>query len=109
MADVPGSALCLSAMTKTDLIATLRQALPQIRSEWPVRSLAIFGSRTRNDARADSDLDVLVDFASPIALSSDLTLEDRLAAITGLTIDPVSDGALKPHVGERVRAETIRI
>jgi predicted nucleotidyltransferase len=71
-------------MTETsDIIAILRTALPDLRRQWPIRSLALFGSRVRNDATPDSDLDVLVEFTRPIALSSFLALEDRLAASQG--------------------------
>jgi predicted nucleotidyltransferase len=43
-----------------DIIATLRTALPELRQQWPIRKLALFGSRVRDDARPDCDLDVLV-------------------------------------------------
>ncbi len=85
----------------------LRAALPSLRAQWPIRSLAVFGSRVRDDATAGSDLDVVVEFASPVALSSFLALEARLGTITGLPIDLVSAAALKPYMGERVRAEAI--
>jgi predicted nucleotidyltransferase len=93
----------------TDLIVTLRAALPGLREQWPIRSLALFGSRVRDDATADSDLDVLVEFARPVSLSSFLALEERLAAITGCRIDLVSAAALKPYIGERVRAEAVAL
>jgi uncharacterized protein len=97
-------------MTETsDIIAILRTALPDLRRQWPIRSLALFGSRVRNDATPDSDLDVLVEFTRPIALSSFLALEDSLAAITGLRVDLVSAAALKPYIGERVRAEAVAL
>jgi predicted nucleotidyltransferase len=67
----------------------------------------VFGSWVRDDATSASDLDVPVELARPVALSSFLALEARLAAITGLRVDPVSTAALKPQIGERVRAETI--
>lgn len=79
--------------------------MPGLRQQWPIHALALFGSRVRGDAAPNSDLDVLVEFARPIPLSSFLALEERLAAITGARSDLVSAGALKPHIGERVRAE----
>jgi predicted nucleotidyltransferase len=90
-----------------DIIATLRTALPDLRTQRPIRSLALFGSRVRDDATPGSDLDVLVEFARPVALSSFLALEARLSAITGLPVDLVSTAALKPYIGERVRAEAV--
>ncbi len=91
------------------IIAVLRAALPGLRENWPIRSLALFGSRVRDDATPASDLDVLVEFAAPVALSSFLALEERLAEISGLTVDLVSTAALKPHIGERVLAEAVTL
>jgi predicted nucleotidyltransferase len=65
------------------------------------------GSRVRDDATPGSDLDILVEFTRPIALSSFLALEARRSAITGLPVDLVSTGALKRYMGERVRAEAV--
>ncbi len=97
-------------MAKTDdIIADLRTALPGLRTQWPIRSLALFGSRVRDDAKSDSDLDVLVEFDRPVSLSSFLALEERLATIAGLRVDLVSAAALKPYVGERVRAEAVAL
>ena len=70
-----------------------------LREEWPIRSRALFGSRVRDDARPDSDLDVLVAFARPIPLLSFLALQDRLSELTGLNVNRVSAPALKRFVG----------
>lgn len=96
-------------MLTADIIPKLKAALPDLRTHWPIHSLALFGSQIRNDATPNSDLDVLVEFAEPVALSSFLALEERLATITGLRIDLVSAAALKPYIGERIRAEAITL
>jgi predicted nucleotidyltransferase len=92
-----------------DIIALLRAAIPGLREQWPIHSLALFGSRVRDDATPNSDLDVLVEFARPVSLSSFLALEARLATITGLRVDLVSAAALKPYIGERVRAAAVAL
>jgi len=101
--------LVIAMLDTADIIAVLRAALPSLREQWPIRSLALFGSRVRDDAVADSDLDVLVELAAPVTLSAFLALEVRLATITGLRIDLVSAASLKPFIGERVRAEAVAL
>lgn len=97
-------------MSQTDdPVARLRAALPALRQGWPIRSLAVFGSRSRDDARADSDLDVLVEFAEPVPLSAFLALEERLAVVAGVPVDLVTTASLKPHMGARIRAEAIAL
>lgn len=92
-----------------DIIATLRAALPALRQHWPIQTLALFGSRVRDDARPDSDLDVLVQFTHPIPLSSFLALEEQLSDLTSLRVDLVSADALKPYIGQHVRAEAVTV
>jgi hypothetical protein len=94
-------------METGDIIVRLRKALPALRAQWPIRSLGLFGSRVREDATPDSDLDVLVEFARPVSLSSFLALEERLSVIAGMRVDLASAGAVRPFIGERVRAEAV--
>jgi predicted nucleotidyltransferase len=47
--------------------------------------------------------------ARQTALSSFLALQERLAAITGLRVDLVSAAALKPYIGEGLRAEAVAV
>lgn len=46
-------------MQRDDIMATLRQYQAQF-VHFGVKSLAIFGSVARNEARPDSDIDILV-------------------------------------------------
>lgn len=45
-----------------ELVQTLRPHLPVLRERYAVRSLALFGSYVRGQARPRSDLDALVEF-----------------------------------------------
>jgi predicted nucleotidyltransferase len=94
---------------KDEVLAVLRAALPNLQRDWPIRSLAVFGSVVRDETKPTSDLDVLVEFARPIALSAFLALEDRLAELTGRRVDLVSRAALKPYIGRRVMREAVRL
>jgi predicted nucleotidyltransferase len=49
-------------MRREEAITTLRGCLPAIRRDFGVRRLSLFGSTARDEAREDSDLDILVDF-----------------------------------------------
>ena len=53
----------------TDLIHTLQVHLPELRQAYGVRTLGVFGSHVRGEARLDSDLDVLVEFDEQRPLS----------------------------------------
>jgi predicted nucleotidyltransferase len=60
---------------RDEIIATLRPALPDLRQRWPIRSLALFGSMVRGEAKETSDVDLLIEFDRPILLTPFLDLE----------------------------------
>ena len=94
---------------KEEIFAVLRAALPDLKRRWPISSLAVFGSVARGEASAASDVDVLVDFARPLALSEFLALEDVLSVLVKRRVDLVSRAALKPYIGHRVLGEAVSL
>jgi predicted nucleotidyltransferase len=96
-------------MRRAVAISTLRGFLPELRSEFRVRRLALFGSTARDEARDDSDLDVLVEFEGGPTFDSfmglKLLLEDRL----GRRVDLVTPAALKPRLRPVVEREAIDV
>ena len=66
--------------------------------KWNVTEFALFGSVLRDDFRADSDVDVLVTFASPElapSLFEHVDMEDELEQIFGRSVDLVSKKAVE--------------
>jgi uncharacterized protein len=61
------------------------QALKLFCESHQIRSLALFGSQAKGTARADSDVDMLVDFEPDgvPGLLGMATLEDELSALVG--------------------------
>ena len=76
-------------MTRDDILATLREASPELRREFGVRRLALFGSFARGEAGPDSDVDILVDFDPSLGLRF-VDLADRLEMLVGRRADVVS-------------------
>ncbi len=92
---------------KDAVIVRLRAALPDLRRRWPIRSLALFGSVVRDEAQAESDLDVLVEFEKPIDLFAFLALEEELASLAGRRVDLVSRASLRRRIGRWILAEAV--
>ena len=93
------------ALTKQQTIGVLTASEPEIRALGVAR-LALFGSVLRNQARPDSDVDLLVQFTPGcktyehfFALSE--LLEQRL----GRSVELVTTEALSPFIGPRILAE----
>jgi predicted nucleotidyltransferase len=55
-------------MKRKDIIRVLTEQREELRRNFAVRSLALFGSAAREEARDTSDVDLLVEFDRPIGL-----------------------------------------
>jgi len=74
--------------------------------KWKVRSLGIFGSYVRGEARKSSDLDLLVEIDDPkMGLLRFIALENYLSDLLGVKVDLVEKQALKPAIGRHVTEE----
>ena len=92
-------------MTRETAVQRLLAAEADIR-RLGVRRLALFGSVARGEARPDSDVDLLVEFA-PGQKTYDrfLALSDLLESVLGRPIELVTVEALSPFLGPHILAE----
>lgn len=96
-------------MNRDSVIATLRAHEPDLRAAGVAR-LSLFGSTARDEARPDSDIDLLAAFddARPLSLLDVLRIENQLADLLGQTVDLIEEGTLKPRVRQNVDREAVR-
>jgi predicted nucleotidyltransferase len=87
----------------------VRVATAGFKYRFGVSRLSIFGSRSRGDERAGSDLDVLVEFDRPIGLLAFSQLESELSDLTGFRVDLVMRSALKPNLERQIISEAIPV
>ena len=94
-----------ASLTRQEAVAVLTASEPEIRALGVAR-LALFGSVLRNQARPDSDVDLLVQFA-PGAKTYDhfLALSELLELRLGRSVELVTTEALSPFIGPRILAE----
>lgn len=83
--------------------------MPTLRHDFGVRRVALFGSTARDEARDDSDLDLLVDFESGPTFDSYMGLKFFLEDHLGLRVDLVTPKALKPRLRPIVEREALDV
>ena len=54
-----------ASLNSEEVISELRSLLPKLSQDYGVKKIGIFGSVARNEARPESDLDVVVELADP--------------------------------------------
>ncbi len=90
------------------VVDRLASLLPELRREFPLHGMALFGSTARGEAGPRSDVDILVDVDGSIGLEF-VTLADRLEAALGRKVDLVSRRALKPGLRSLIEEEAINV
>lgn len=93
------------ALTRDEAIRRLLAVEAEIR-RLGVRRLALFGSVLRNEARPDSDVDVLVEFV-PTEKTFDrfMALADLLEETLGHSVEVLTTEGLSPFIGPHILAE----
>jgi predicted nucleotidyltransferase len=95
------------------------QSLPEIKSvlskhkqhlftEYPIQSLAIFGSYARKDQTEESDLDLMVEFNGKIGLRF-IDLADEIESIIGFKVDLISRKGIKDKYYESISSDLIYV
>ena len=82
--------------TGKEIKQILENNKPELQKKYKIRSIALFGSFTRNDQQAGSDVDILVDVDPSIGLNF-VSLADEIEKLLGLHVDLVSRRAVSPR------------
>ncbi len=97
-------------LSRDDIIAKLRPLEAELRKRG-VTSLAIFGSRSRGDARPDSDLDVLleVDPAAPNELYVAFDVQHIIGDALGYETEAILRRGLGEAFSARIADDVIKV
>jgi len=93
------------------ILATLRAYMPELREEYGIRNLWLFGSYVRGETKKRSDVDLLVEFEdrNPLTLFGFVNLERQLSELLGVEVDLVEKSVLKPAIGRRILEEIVPV
>jgi uncharacterized protein len=89
-------------MLKEDILERFRAEKP-VLDRFSVKSIAVFGSFARGEARPDSNLDILVDYREDARpdLFDFIELKQHLEALVGRRVDLATPEALHRRLRER--------
>jgi uncharacterized protein len=99
-----------TVMTRSDLIQLLRRNREELHRNFGVRSLALFGSTARQNARDTSDVDLLVEFDRPVGLLHLIGTQQRLEALLGVPkVDLVLRHTVIPDLRDNILSEAVDV
>ena len=96
--------------SRDEIVAILRAHRDELRRDFGVERIALFGSVARNDAGLDSDIDVLVDIPHALTLFQLVALRLRLEEVLDAPrVDVVLRDSILPPIRDAILAEAVSV
>jgi predicted nucleotidyltransferase len=86
-------------MTRDELLAKLRVLKPWLESQG-IGRVRLFGSYARDEARPDSDIDLIVELTQPLGLDY-FRIENELSEKLGARVEMTTESALTNRIFRR--------
>ena len=94
--------------TLQEIKSILDEHKPYLLANYPIRSLAIFGSYARNEPADQSDVDIMVEFNDKIG-SRFVDLADEIERLIGINVDLVSRNGIKAKYYEAIKPDLVYV
>ncbi len=96
-------------MNKQQALNALSKLKPELVQRFGVTRLALFGSTVRDEARPDSDIDIVVAFDSPATSAKYFGVQFYLEDELGLSVDLVTEKAIRPELRPFIEREVVNV
>jgi len=94
--------------SKEEVIRKLKQLKVGLAKNYPIASMALFGSFARSEQTPDSDIDILVELNGKIG-SKFFDLADELESSLGQRVDLVSKKGVKPRYLKSIEPDLVYV
>ncbi len=96
-------------MTRDEVLTVLAANRERLRA-MGVDRLSVFGSVARDEAKAGSDIDILVEFTPGVRIGmfEFLELQEVLSTLLGAEVDLATPASLHPRLRDSILAEAVR-
>lgn len=92
-----------------EIQAVLSAYKEELRNQYKVKEMGIFGSFVRNEQGEKSDIDIIVEFEEVLDLLKFIELERYLEEILQVKVDLVRKSAIRPELKSRILSEAVEI
>jgi predicted nucleotidyltransferase len=96
-------------MDRDQIISTLQNHAGEFR-RLGVAQLFLFGSSSRNEATASSDVDLFFDFDAPrFSLIELVALQDRISGLLNARADVMSRASIHPRLRDAIEGSAVQV
>ncbi|MBX3617510.1 MAG: nucleotidyltransferase family protein [Nitrosomonas sp.] len=96
-------------MNRQQVLDTLRTLKPDLIERFGVTRLALFGSTARDEAKENSDIDIVIAFDGPATSKKYFGVQFLLEDQLGRPVDLVTEKALRPELKPFIEREAIDV
>ncbi|HKZ57817.1 MAG TPA: nucleotidyltransferase family protein [Thermodesulfovibrionales bacterium] len=91
--------------TFEEIKGILQKHKDELKEQYGLKEIGIFGSYVKGEQNEESDLDILIELEKPIGFVKFMKLENVLSRLIGIRVELVTKKALKPYIGQRILQE----
>ncbi len=95
--------------TVEEIIKIINIHKEELERRFKVKTIAIFGSYVRKEQKKGSDIDILVEFETPVSLLHIVSLENHLSDILGIKADVVPKKNIRKELREVILKEAVSV
>jgi len=96
-------------MRKQEALQLLALHKPELIRRFGITDLALFGSMARDEARDDSDIDVMVKFDGRSTAKRYFGVQFYLEDLLGCPVDLVQEGVIRPELKPYIEKDLIHV
>lgn len=96
-------------VSRDEVVKRLRQLKPQLKSQFKVDEISLFGSFVREEQQSKSDIDVLVEFNADASFFDLVRLGLYLEAQLERKVDVIPEESLRVEIRDAVLRERVGI
>ncbi|MCP5313475.1 MAG: nucleotidyltransferase family protein [Chromatiaceae bacterium] len=96
-------------MNRQQVLQALSAAKPALAERYGVTRLALFGSTARDEARLDSDVNIVVGFDGPAASARYFGVQFYSEDELGCAVDLVTEKALRAELKPYIEREAVNV
>jgi len=93
----------------SEVLEQLRVMRHELREQYHVRNIGIFGSYSRKLQTEQSDLDLVVEFDQPIGMMAFVHLKKLISDRLNIAVDLVTPEGLHPLIRDQVMHEVVYV
>ena len=93
---------------ENEIITILKQHKESLLGKYPIRSIGLFGSVSRDEDTSQSDVDILVEFDGNIGIRF-IDLAEEFEMLLQRNVDLASINAIKPRYYQSIKDDIIYV